>query len=41
MEMLVILGLGHFLQQSEEEMTPVSAPPEMVGLGEVGGSSPL
>lgn len=35
--MLVLLGFGHFLQWSDEEMTHVSALPEIMGLGEVGG----
>lgn len=37
MEMLVLRGLGHFLQGTDEEMTPVSALPEIMGLGGVGG----
>lgn len=37
MEMLVLLGLGHFLKLSDEEMTPVSALPEIMGLGGVRG----
>lgn len=37
MDMPVLLGLGHFLQQSDEEMTPVSALQEIMGLGGVGG----
>lgn len=37
--MLVLLGLGHFSQWSDEEMTPVSA--LIMGLGGAEGSSPL
>lgn len=37
MDMLVLLELGHFLQQSDEEITLVFALPEIMGLGGVGG----
>lgn len=39
MDMLVLLGLGHFLQLSDVEMNPVSALPEIMGLGGVGGEA--
>lgn len=40
-QMPVLLGLSHFLQWSDKEMTPVSALPEIMGLEGVGNNCSL